>query len=57
MPNNITYFELQTGIIRDQPSGFSSFYQYAIPVRHRAELEGVIAAATPGSSELQLAPN
>jgi hypothetical protein len=37
-------------------SAFSGFYQYAIPVRHRAELEGAIAAATPGSSELQYAP-
>ena len=55
MPNNIIYFEAQTGIIRDQ-SSVSSFYQYAIPVRHRAELEEAIAAATPGSSELQYAP-
>ena len=31
-------------------------HQYAIPVRHRAELEEAIAAATPGSSELQYAP-
>jgi hypothetical protein len=56
MPNNIIYFEAQTGIIRDQRSANSSFYQYAIPVRHRAELEEAIAAATPGSSELQYAP-
>jgi hypothetical protein len=28
----------------------------AIPVRQRAELEEAIAAATPGSSELQYAP-
>jgi hypothetical protein len=34
MPNNIIYFEAQTGIIRDQPSAVSSFYQYAIQVRH-----------------------
>jgi hypothetical protein len=56
MPNNIIYFEAQTCIIRDQPSAVSSFYQYAIPVRHRLELEEAIAAATPGSSELQYAP-
>ena len=56
MPNNIIYFEAQTGIIRDQPSAVSSFYQYAIQVRHRVELEEAIAAATPGSSELQYAP-
>ena len=56
MPNNIICFEAQTGIIRDQPSAISSFYQYAIQVRHRAELEEAIAAATPGSSELQYAP-
>jgi hypothetical protein len=57
MPNNIICFEAQTGIIRDQPSAISSFYQYAIQVRHRAELEEAIAAATPGSSELQYAPD
>ena len=45
MPNNIIYFEAQTGIIRDQPSAVSSFYQYAIQVRHRVELEEAIAAA------------
>jgi hypothetical protein len=56
MPTNIIYFEAQTGIMRNQPSVVSSFYQYAIPVRHRAELEEAIAAATPGSSELQYAP-
>jgi hypothetical protein len=56
MPNNIICFEAQTGIIRDQPSAISSFYQYAIQVRHRAELEEAIAAATPGRSELQYAP-
>jgi hypothetical protein len=56
MPNNIIYFEAQTGIIRDQPSAVSSFYQYAIQVRRRAELEKAIAAATPGRSELQYAP-
>ena len=56
MPNTIIYFEAQTGIIRDQPSAASSFYQYAIQVRHRAELEEAIAAATAGSSELQYTP-
>ena len=56
MPNSIIYFEAQTGIIRHQPSAVSSFYQYAIQVRHRAELEEAIAAATPGRSELQYAP-
>ena len=56
MPINIIYFEAQTGIIRDQPSAVSNFYQYAIPVRHRAELEEAIAAAAPGGSELQYAP-
>jgi len=56
MPNNIIYFEAQTGIIRDQPSAVSNFYQYAIPVQHRAELEEAITAATPGRSELQYAP-
>jgi hypothetical protein len=35
MPNNIIYFETQTGIIRYQPSAIS-FYQYATQVRHRA---------------------
>ena len=56
MPNHIIYLEAQTGIIRDQPSAVSSFYQYAIPVRHRAELEKAVDAATPGNSELQYAP-
>ena len=56
MPNNNICFEAQTGIIRDEPSAVSNFYQYAIPVRHRAELEEAIAAAAPGGSELQYAP-
>jgi hypothetical protein len=38
MPNNIMCFEAQTGIIRDEPSAVSNFYQYAIQVWHRAEL-------------------
>ena len=52
MATNIIYFEAQTGIIRDQPSAVSSFYQYAIQVRHRVELEEAIAAATPGSTRV-----
>jgi hypothetical protein len=57
MANNIIYFEAQTGIIRDQPSAVSSFYQYAIQVRHRVELEEAIAAATPGSTRVAVRPD
>jgi hypothetical protein len=54
VPNNIIYFEAQTGIIRAQPSAISSFYQYAIQVGHRAELEEAIAAATRGTENRRL---
>ena len=50
MPNNNICFEAQTGIIRDEPSAVSNFYQYAIQVWHRAELEEAITAGQGGAS-------
>ena len=52
MPKDIIHFEAQTGIIREDLA-HTNFYQYTVPVRHRAELEKAAAAATPGSGALE----
>jgi len=47
------YFETQTGVIREQHSSRSNFYQYRLSPADRPVIEAAASKATPGCGGLE----